>query len=330
VGGFIVWQRAQLRAERREALQLADKGEFTRAESLLLRLAQRDPNDAAVAEKLALGYFNANRFAEAEPFYAQWCAATPRDPKPYLERIEMWKKWSRLENVVDDSRHVLDLQPDNQKLHQELPRWLLIMGRLDEAEQECQRFLRHWPDEPWVLLILAMVNQRKDHPREAAVIVDKLVREFADFAEAFVLRGTLYREANQPAEAIPWLRRAVAIPGAHRREALYELSRVLSQTGQTQEAEQAMKEARLLQEQSFLSELAKDLGPGPISVSARVRLAEELINAGRADEGVLMLERLLDQNPNYAAAHRVLADYYEKQGQPERAAQHRRLQGSTP
>src|SRR5262249_26621432 len=137
VGGFIVWQRAQQRAERREALQLAEKGEFTRAEPLLLRLAQRDPNDATVAEKLALGYFTANRFAEAEPFFALWCAATPRDPKPYLERIEMWKKWSRLEKVVDDSRHVLDVQPDNQKLHQELPRWLLIMGRLDEAEQEC-------------------------------------------------------------------------------------------------------------------------------------------------------------------------------------------------
>jgi Tfp pilus assembly protein PilF len=91
-----------------------------------------------------------------------------------------------------------------------------------------------------------------------------------------------------------------------------------------------MNEARLLQEQNILRELARDLGEGPISVSARVRLAEELINAGQSEQGIRILERLLDQNPSYAAAHRVLADYYEKQGQSERAARHRRQQGSTP
>jgi len=40
------------------------------------------------------------------------------------------------------------LQPDNRKLHQQLPRWLLIIGRFDEAEQECHRFLKRWPAIP--------------------------------------------------------------------------------------------------------------------------------------------------------------------------------------
>jgi predicted Zn-dependent protease len=165
-----------------------------------------------------------------------------------------------------------------------------------------------------------------DRPRAAADIVDQLIRDIPDFPEAYLLRGTLYRDANQPAEAVPWLRRAIAIPGPHRRAALYVLGPALNQLGQNQEAEQVMKEARLLQEQDFLHEMTRELVPA--SVNAQARLAEELLKACKSDDGLRLLARLLEYDPNCAAAHRVLADYYDKQGQPERAAEHRRRQGA--
>jgi predicted Zn-dependent protease len=234
----------------------------------------------------------------------------------------MWVKWSRLRNAIEDARRVLELQPDNRKLHQHLTRWLLIIGRFDEAEQQCHRFLKRWPGDPWVLLIQALVYQRTDRPREAAAVVDQLIRDIPNFPEAYLLRGTLYRDANHLAEAVPWLRRATAIQGPHRREALFELAKALDQIGQNQEAGQVMKEARLLQEQDFLREMTREFGT--VNISAQARLAEEMLNAGQSENGLRLLARLLEHDPNCAVAHRVLADYYDKQGQPERAAEHRR------
>jgi predicted Zn-dependent protease len=328
LGAFLAWRRAQDQVDKREALRIAEKGDFSRSEPLLLRIAQRYPNDAIVAKELALGYLRANRLAEAEPYFKHWCEANPSDPEPYLQRIAMWVKWKRLRNAIEDTRRVLDLQPDNRKLHQQLPRWLLIVSQFAEAEQECQRFLKRWPRDPWVLFIQAQVCQRTDHPREATAIVEQLIRDIPDFPEAYLLRGTLYRDANQPTEAIPWLRRSAAIQGPHRGDALFELAKALDQVGQDQEAQQAMKEVRLLQEQDFLREMTRDFGA--VNMSAQARLAEEMLKAGKSEDGLRLLARLLEYDPDCATAHRVLADYYDQQGQPERAAQHRHRQGSTP
>jgi predicted Zn-dependent protease len=330
VGGFFFWQWQvqQDRKEREEALRLAEKGDFARAEPLLLRQAGSHPSDPAIAKELALGYLRAGRLADAEPFFNRWCEANPNDTEAYAQRIAMWIKWDRLPNAVNDARQVLTLQPDNRKLHQHLTHWILSESKPEEAEQECQQFLHRWPGDPWVLLVLARAYQKMDRPKEAIAIVDQLIRDIPEFPEAYVLRGDLYCEANQPKEAIPLLRRAAAIQGPHRRQALYLLGPALLQTGQNQEAEEVMKEARLLQEQEFLSLMTREFGT--TNFSAQARLAEEQLNAGKTEEGLRLLDRLLEMDPNCAVAHRVLADYYDKHGQPERAAEHRHPQGSTP
>lgn len=332
LGGFLVWQWSKDQAERREALRIAEGGDFSRSEPLLLRSAQRHPSDAAVAKELALGYFHANRLAEAEPYFERWCEANPNDPEPYIQRIGMWEKWSRLPNAISDARRVLALRPDNKKLHQRLTNWLRSVGQSDETERECLLFLNRWPGDPWVLSVQATVCQRTERPKEAAAIVDELIRHYPprDFPEAYVLRGTLYIEANLPAEAVPVLQRAAAIPGPHRRAALNELAKALDQIGQHQEAEKIMRGARLLQEQDFLSAMTGASGSDRVSVCAQARLAEEMLNAGQTENGLRLLANLLKQDPDFGAAHRVLADYYDKQGQPERAAEHRRRQGAPP
>src|SRR5205823_8520714 len=54
LGGFLAWQWLHDQSERREALRVATQGDFSRSEPLLLRIAQRHPNDAPVAKELAL------------------------------------------------------------------------------------------------------------------------------------------------------------------------------------------------------------------------------------------------------------------------------------
>jgi tetratricopeptide (TPR) repeat protein len=330
LGGILAWRWVG-DGERQQALRLAEHGDFSNAEPLLKQVAERHPKDAPVARALAQGYLGTDRLAEAETYFGRWCAAQPNEPEPYDQRIRLWVRWSRLGNAVEDARRVLEMQPENRKLHQQLPRWLMILGRFQEAEQECRRFLKAWPDDPWVLLIQALLHQRQGHPEAAIPIVDRLVRAYQDFPEAFVLRGTLYLDTNQPGEAIPWLQRAAAIQGPHRREALYELSLALSRTGQASEAERVMAEARLLQDQDLLRDGSFGaLGLRADHANVQVRLAEDMLNAGKPDDALRLLNSVLELDPDCPAAHRLLAAYYEKEGQPERAAEHRRRAGSTP
>src|SRR5262249_6827640 len=156
-----VWRWDRDRAQRQEALQVAEHGRFSEAEPLLVQVAQRHPDDAEVAKRLALGYVGANRLTEAEPYFARWSAARPGDLEPYKQRIGLWLRWNRLRDAAEDGRYVLEHEPDNQQLRQQRARWLFIMGRFEEAEAECQRHLRASPNNPWTLLLQAGLHQRQ-------------------------------------------------------------------------------------------------------------------------------------------------------------------------
>ena len=137
--------------------------------------------------------------------------------------------------------------------------------------------------------------------------------------DALLLRAILYREANQPEQAIPLLRQVLALGRQHQQDALYNLSLALASTGQTEEAQRVMAERQALRLEKQLA--TADYRDNP---AFRVWVAETRLGAGKADEALRLLEKVLQDDPDYAPAHRVLAVYYEKQGQSDKAAEHRR------
>ena len=64
--------------------------------------------------------------------------------------------------------------------------------------------------------------------------------------------------------------------------------------------------------------------PGTLPISSSNRAAESLLAVGRSDEAVRLLDKALEQDPDCLAAHRLLGDFYEKQGQTAKAAKHKR------
>jgi Tfp pilus assembly protein PilF len=51
------------------------------------------------------------------------------------------------------------------------------------------------------------------------------------------------------------------------------------------------------------------------------------LRAGAAEEGLRWLNSALKEDPHYAPAHKALADYYQRHGDFNRAAQHRQKAG---
>ena len=62
----------------------------------------------------------------------------------------------------------------------------------------------------------------------------------------------------------------------------------------------------------------------PDAPGVKLQQAETLFTAGKDEEALRLVAALLEKDPSLAPAHALLASYYEKKGQSERAAEHRR------
>jgi Tfp pilus assembly protein PilF len=68
--------------------------------------------------------------------------------------------------------------------------------------------------------------------------------------------------------------------------------------------------------------LQRHVGADPTSLDLRVRLGVLLLAAKRDDEGVRVLQEVLEIDPRQALAHQTLAKYHRREDQPDKARPH--------
>jgi predicted Zn-dependent protease len=150
-------------------------------------------------------------------------------------------------------------------------------------------------------------------------LLDALSSGQPEFTRGLLLRAVLYSEGDEPDKAVPLLREVIARDRAHQQEARYHLSLALARTGHAEEARQVMAEVQ----RDNLEQLVARTGHAD-SPAVRIRRAELLLNLGQAKEALSLLQAVLEEDPGHAGAHFLLASYYDKQGELQKAAEHRR------
>ncbi len=113
---------------------------------------------------------------------------------------------------------------------------------------------------------------------------------------------------------------------------LYSLHQCLEGLGKHQEAAEVL--AQLKRNETDLARMA-DLGRAiartPHDPNLRCEAGLVLLRNGLESEALRWLESALAEDPLHPAAHRALADHYERTGNLEKAKEHRRLaQGGGP
>ena len=107
-------------------------------------------------------------------------------------------------------------------------------------------------------------------------------------------------------------------------------SRALELTGNAVRARsEAELSERLRKESDRMAQLQYDLLRNPNDLASRFEVARWLLEHGKADEGLRWTREILRTRPDHLPTHRVLADYYEKHGDPGLANYHR-LRASAP
>jgi predicted Zn-dependent protease len=232
-----------------------------------------------------------NQPEKARDDYQKALALDPGLDKVRLHLAEMYLDDNDPVNAIPHLEILQARQPDRPEVAARLGQCRFLQGRYPEARELLERAVKSMPNDPAVLLFLARLDLDNRHPEQA----EKR------------LRAAL---TVDPSET----------------EVRYTLVNALRAQGKDAEASAELAEherhkALLQRANSLLQDEAKKHSTDPAPAT---EVGGLLLQIGQERQGLYWLNEALNRDPNYRPAHKILADFYAKQGDADRAALHRR------
>ena len=289
------------------------------------RVAEGHPDSLLILEVLIQEYVRTYRLWEALHALNDFLQRRPDDVQALLGRAWVWEKLFYFADAQRDCQRAVEVAPDNLEAHRRLAEVLLVHGTAAEAAEHFAYLLNRQPGEPRFLLGLARCKRTLGEGDKVRPLLAAIPEGDPHHVEALTLLGQVALDENRPAEAVTFLRQAVAADPQNL-DALTHLHTALQLTGQEQEA----RKCKAVLEQvradlPRLDDLTRKALRNPNDPDLRCQIGVIFLRHGLETEGLRWLNLALELQPGYRPAHEALADYYEKHGQPDRAAQHRRV-----
>jgi tetratricopeptide (TPR) repeat protein len=304
------------------------QGDFADDEPRLRSTADGNhPATAEILEALAKGYQVTYRLRDALPVLDRLLDLSPGHVPAYLVRGTVRDRLRRWDEAEADFRRAVELAPANVSAHAALAGLLNYRGHTREAIYHYELVLRSRPGDPASLLGLARAFTDAADLDEAQRRLDELLAAGPDHAEALVERGRLALRRGRADEAETFLARAVRVAPWHRDGHQLYLT-VLKDLGRGEAV--SPWEARLAglhAEDALGGRLKLQVKRTPGDPGVCWELWQWSVRNGQPEVGFGWLTEVLRRAPWHAPAHAALADYFERAGQPRRAALHRAAAG---
>jgi tetratricopeptide (TPR) repeat protein len=296
-------------------------------------LAREGADQYLILEALSQGLTKSYRLNEALICLNRMLVLQPDSPYALRRRAWIYTQNERQDLAEADYRHALEVDPEDGVARLGLAQILLNVKK--KGGEAAGHFERLWStrQDATVALGLAQSWRLAGRSEDARRLLDDWLRSHPGDGLALAERGQLAMDEQALEEAVTLLRRSVA-NDPYLFDAYYTLFLCLTRLGRTVEAEecrvrmeQAKEEAKKVKEE--MAQLTRQLQQMPDDPDLRCQIAQHFLREGE-EEGLRWLLLNLQHHPNHRPSHLALADYYDKQGQTARAAEHRRLAGVVP
>jgi tetratricopeptide (TPR) repeat protein len=301
------------------------EGELDHFEKDLQALvSQRHPDRVLILEALARGYQTALRLPDFLHCVDLLLELQPDHFQAHFWRGQAAESLGRPEDALASFQKAVEINPRAEDARLRLAITLQRLGHSREAQAHFAYLRERRPDNPEIVLGLAQCC-RDAHELEAArQLLDGLLKQHPDYVPAVVERGRVAFHLESTPVAEVWLQRAVTA-GPHDREAHRLLLVYLEAQGKTDAAAQCRVTLQQIEGDIARSNsLMLQVMDAPHDAALRSEIGILFLRLGQEAEGLHWLATALEEDPGHAPTHQALADYYERTGQPARAALHRR------
>jgi Tfp pilus assembly protein PilF len=302
----------------------AHRGELERVSEFCgERVRAKHPDAPLVLEAVTYGFLRKFQLRDARACLQLWLDDQPENTQAHLLRGIIDELQGQTNDARDEYQRVLELDPEHEEARMRLSGVLLENHEAREALRHLECLQRGRPDDPVVAVRIAQCRVQLGQQPEAEKILDDLLARRPDYPEALAARGKLALQSGDLARAEDLLRRAVQLdPGNYSTH--YQLYLCLERCNK--EDETRLELSRLDQLEDDLKNIKEILDlrmdRAPNDPALRYQAGMIALRSGAVEEGVRWMESALEADPDYAPAHKVLAVYYQRVGNPSRAAKH--------
>jgi tetratricopeptide (TPR) repeat protein len=311
----------------------AQSGDLEKVEAEMVKASEKpdNPDGLLILEALGRGNARVYRFSHALEYYSEVLKREPDNVSALLERAKVWGRatadnWGRdpdrHPNAVEDYRKVVALVPDHFAA-----RLVLADARSDVPDEGIARFeklRKEQPENAAVLLGLArcrMAQGETDEPRKR---VDAVLEKDPKNATALLERARLDLLAGEPAKAERWLAKALEVEPLNRKT-VYTMAQCKSALGKDEETARFLERLATIEaDLKRLNELLTKLNESSDDPAIYQEAGALMLRLGQVEEALRSLQHALVLDPKFRPTHATLADYYEKIGKKDLAAEHRK------
>lgn len=223
---------------------------------------------------------------------------------------QAYERNGNLEMAISELRQVLDASPRHIKARQLLAGLNLKMNRTDEAIDELQRVLTYAPDSYADKLLLGDLYLSRKEFAKSLSFYEAIPEGVEQSATAHLKKGLILGDSGKPEQAEAELRKTIdQSPGFL--DARIALVSLYKQQHRLDEAAAVLKAPGLSRHDAAQADTIR---------------AAILIQQGRNDEAVALLEKAKQMHPKLATPYYTLAKFYTQRMEPEKAMeQYRQL-----
>jgi tetratricopeptide (TPR) repeat protein len=323
-------QRLEKKASEERTLEVTllqiERGPMSQAQEKYLQdYLQHEHADAQdVLEALADQYLRRSRYVEAARLLDAWLERRPDQLEVLVRRGWVADHLFDFETTQRCYEKALAIAPDRDNVRLRLAELLLLNNRAAEARAHLEK-LRPRSDAPGVTIIYARCLEQLGQTKEARVLLDQVLLQHPEDAQALSERGKVALDEQKPGEAEVYLTRALK-RAPKDRQILYTMSQCLERQNKQEEAG---KYARMLKEIDedikTVGQLVQDVMRRPHDAELRYRIGAIFLKNGQEEEAMHWFATALEENPVHRGTHQTMADYYERLGDRERAKKHRQI-----